>query len=128
VSTIVEILKATEEVLLPDGRRILAAAVLERVVDADRGGDRVISGASSRGDASSRGASSRSAPSTVNVPGGMPITHNFSGQPSVQVVGRGRLAKPIRSKPVQSMKSKIVPEPDQIQSAPPVRQDLPHRT
>ena len=125
MSTIVEILKATEEVLLPDGRRILAAAVLERVVDADRGGDRVISGASS----SSRGnTSSRSAPSTVNVPGGMPITHNFSGQPSVHVVGRGRLAKPIRSKPVQSMKSKIVPEPDQIQSAPPVRQDLPHRT
>jgi hypothetical protein len=56
VSTVIEILKATEEVLLPDGRRILAAA-LERVVDADRG---VISGASSRGDASSRGASSRS--------------------------------------------------------------------
>ena len=124
MSTIVEILKATEEVLLPDGRRILAAAALERVVDADRG-DRVISGASS----SSRGnTSSRSAPSTVNVPGGMPITHNFSGQPSVQVVGRGRLAKPIRSKPVQSMKSKIVPEPDQIQSEPPVRSDLPHRT
>ena len=42
MSTIVEILKATEEVLLPDGRRILAAAVLERVVGADRG-DRVIS-------------------------------------------------------------------------------------
>ena len=97
----------------------------ERFVDADRGDDRVISGASpsSRGDASSG-----SAPSTVNVPGGMPITHNFSGQPSVHVVGRGRLAKPIRSKPVQSMKSKIVPEPDQIQSEPPVRSDLPHRT
>ena len=100
----------------------------ERFVDADRGDDRVISGASSRGDASSRGASSRSAPSTVNVPGGMPVTNNFSGQPSVHVVGRGRLAKPIRSKPVQSMKSKIVPEPDQIQSEPPVRSDLPHRT
>ena len=101
----------------------------ERFVDADRGDDRVISGASSRGNTSSRGdASSRSAPSTVNVPGGMPITHNFSGQPSVHVVGRGRLAKPIRSKPVQSMKSKIVPEPDQIQSEPPVRSDLPHRT
>ena len=86
MSTIVEILKATEEVLLPDGRRILAAAVLERVVDADRGGDRVISGASpsSRGDASSR-----SAPSTVNVPGGMPVTNNFSGQPSMHVVGAG---------------------------------------
>ena len=41
MSTVIEILKATEEVLLPDGRRILAAA-LERVVDADRG-DRVIS-------------------------------------------------------------------------------------
>jgi len=119
VSTVIEILKATEEVLLPDGRRILVAA-LERVVDADRG-DRVISSASS----SSRGdASSRSAPSTVNVPGGMPVTNNFSGQPSVHVVGRGRVVKP----PMWSMKSKIVPEPDQIQSAPPVRQDLPHRT
>jgi hypothetical protein len=41
VSTVIEILKATEEVLLPGGRRILAAA-LERVVDADRS-DRVIS-------------------------------------------------------------------------------------
>ena len=43
MSTVIEILKATEEVLLPDGRRILVAA-LERVIDADRG-DRVISGA-----------------------------------------------------------------------------------
>ena len=84
MSTVIEILKATEEVLLPDGRRILVAA-LERVVDADRG-DRVISSASS----SSRGdASSRSAPSTVNVPGGMPVTNNFSGQPSMHVVGAG---------------------------------------
>ena len=84
MSTIVEILKATEEVLLPDGRRILAAAVLERVVDADRGGDRVISGASSRGDASSG-----SAPSTVNVPGGMPATNNFSGSPVCTWWGAG---------------------------------------
>ena len=76
MSTVIEILKATEEVLLPDGRRILVAA-LERVVDADRG-DRVISGASSR-----------SAPSTVNVPGRMPVTNNFSGQPSMHVVGAG---------------------------------------
>ena len=85
MSTVIEILKTTEDVLLPDGRRILVAA-LERVVDADRGGDRVISGASS----SSRGdASSRSAPSTVNVPGGMPVTNNFSGQLSMHVVGAG---------------------------------------
>ena len=94
MSTVIEILKATEEVLLPDGRRILVAA-LERVVDADRG-DRVISGASP----SSRGASSRSAPSTVNVPGGMPVTNNFSGQPNMHVVGRGRVVKP----PIWSMK------------------------
>jgi len=84
VSTVIEILKATEEVLLPDGRRILVAA-LERVVDADRG-DRVISGASpsSRGDASSG-----SAPSTVNVPGGMPATNNFSGSPVCTWWGAG---------------------------------------
>ena len=95
MSTVIEILKATEEVLLPDGRRILVAA-LERVVDADRG-DRLISGASpsSRGDASSR-----SAPSTVNVPGGMPVTNKFSGQPSMHVVGGGRVVKP----PIWSMK------------------------
>jgi hypothetical protein len=74
VSTIVEILKATEEVRLPDGRRVLAAD-LERSADAaDRSGGMANNGT--------------------------PITHNFSGQPSVHVVGRGRVVKPpIRSQP-----------------------------
>jgi hypothetical protein len=52
-----------------------------------------------------------------------PIANNFSGRPDVHVVGRARLAKPIRS-----VKSRIVPEPNQVQSAPPVRPALPHRT
>jgi hypothetical protein len=61
---------------------------------------------------------------TGMMPIGTPITNNnSSGQPEVRVVGRARPAKPI-----QSVKSKIVPEPDQIQSRPPVRPDLPHRT
>ena len=54
---------------------------------------------------------------------GGPITNNSLGRPEVRVVGRSRPAKPIHS-----VKSKIVPEPDQIQSAPPVRPTLPHQT
>jgi hypothetical protein len=50
---------------------------------------------------------------------GAPITNNFAGQPTVQVVGRARPAKPIRP-----MKSRIVPEPDQIQSKP-LRRSMP---
>jgi hypothetical protein len=46
--------------------------------------------------------------------GGDLITNNTPGRPSVSMIGRSRPAKPI-----QSGKSKIVPEPDQIQSAPP---------
>jgi len=64
--------------------------------------------------------SSRFVPSRV---GGGPITNNSLGRPEVRVVGRSRPAKPIHS-----VKSKIVPEPDQIQSAPPVRPTLPHQT
>jgi hypothetical protein len=45
------------------------------------------------------------------------------GRSEVRAVGRARPAKPIRS-----TKSAIVPEPDQIRSAPPVRPTLPHRT
>ena len=56
-------------------------------------------------------------------PIGAPITNNSPGRPEVRVVGRSRPAKPIRS-----AKSAIVPEPDQIQSAPPTRPTLPHRT
>jgi hypothetical protein len=50
---------------------------------------------------------------------GAPITNNNSpGRPEVRVVGRSpQPARPIR----HSMKSRIVPEPDQIQSAPPRR-------
>ena len=47
---------------------------------------------------------------------GAPIGNNSPGQPVVQVVGQARPAKPIRS-----TKSRIAPEPDQIQSAPPRR-------
>jgi hypothetical protein len=42
------------------------------------------------------------------------------GQPVTVAVGRARPAKPI-----QTVKSKIVPEPDQIQSKPPARQSRP---
>ena len=42
-----------------------------------------------------------------------PISNNSPGRPDVTMVGRSRPAKPI-----QSVKSKIVPEPDQIQSKP----------
>jgi hypothetical protein len=45
------------------------------------------------------------------------------GQSEVRGLGRARPAKPTRS-----TKSKIVPEPDQLQSEPPVRPTLPHRT
>jgi hypothetical protein len=46
------------------------------------------------------------------------------GQSEVRAVGRARPA----TKPIRSAKSAIVPEPDQLQSAPPVRPTLPHRT
>ena len=38
----------------------------------------------------------------------------------------GRVSHP--AKPIRSVKSAVVPEPDQIQSAPPVRPTLPHQT
>ena len=44
---------------------------------------------------------------------GAPTGNNSPGQPVVHVVGRARAAKPIRS-----VKSRIVPEPDQVQSEP----------
>ena len=52
-----------------------------------------------------------------------PIGNNSPGRPVVHVVGRARAANPIRS-----AKSRIVPEPDQTQSTPPVRPALPHWT
>jgi hypothetical protein len=49
---------------------------------------------------------------------GTPISHNSTpGRPDVTVVGRARPA----GHPIQSAKSKIVPEPDQIWSEPPGR-------
>jgi hypothetical protein len=51
---------------------------------------------------------------------GAPFTNNDPGRPDVHVVGRARAVKPIRS-----VKSQIVPEPDQIQSAPSVRPTRP---
>ena len=59
-------------------------------------------------------------PSMRQEPIGTPITNNSPGRPEVRVVGRSRPAKPI-----QSVKSRIVPEPDQIQSAPPRRRSSP---
>jgi hypothetical protein len=53
-------------------------------------------------------------------PVGTPITNNSSGQPEVRVVGRAR-----PTKPMQSGKSRIVPEPDQIQSPPLGRRSSP---
>jgi hypothetical protein len=45
--------------------------------------------------------------------------------PSLRVHVVGRSPQP--AKPIRSMKSRIVPEPDQIQSAPPVRREIPER-
>ena len=70
-----------------------------------------------------RGAMRREPLGRRQEPIGAPITNNSPGRPEVRVVGRSRPAKPIRS-----AKSAIVPEPDQIQSAPPTRPTLPHRT
>ena len=46
-----------------------------------------------------------------------PISNNSPGRPDVTMVGRS----PRPAKPIQSVKSRIVPEPYQIQSAPPRR-------
>ena len=43
-----------------------------------------------------------------------PISNNSPGRPDVTMVGRS----PRPAKPIQSVKSRIVPEPDQIQSKP----------
>jgi hypothetical protein len=49
---------------------------------------------------------------------GAPISHNSTpGRPDVTVVGRARPST--MAHPIRSAKSKIVPEPDQIQSPPP---------
>jgi hypothetical protein len=52
---------------------------------------------------------------------GTPITDNPAGQPVVSVVGRA--TRP--TKPIRSTKSTVVPEPDQLQSAPPTRRSSP---
>ena len=49
-----------------------------------------------------------------------PISNNSPGRPDVTMVGRS----PRPAKPIQSVKSRIVPEPYQIQSAPPRRSSL----
>ena len=46
--------------------------------------------------------------------------------PPTNVHAVGRVSHPAKS--IRSVKSAIVPEPDQIQSAPPVRPTLPHQT
>ena len=77
------------------------------------------------GDLATNNSQNRSGPpagGSRQVSGG-PVTNNPLGRAGVTMVGRSR-----PTKPMQSGKSKIVPEPDQIQSAPPVRPTLPHRT
>ena len=48
-------------------------------------------------------------------------SNNSPGRPDVRVVGRS----PQPAKPIRWVKSRIVPEPDQIQSATPVRGEIP---
>ena len=54
--------------------------------------------------------------------GGAPITNNAPGR-----AGRagGRQLSATSEAPIRSVKSRIVPEPDQIQSAPPTRREIP---
>jgi hypothetical protein len=54
-------------------------------------------------------------------PANTPVSNSASNNPSVHVIGR---ARPGSMKPIQTAKSKIVPEPDQIQSKP-TRSDRP---
>ena len=67
------------------------------------------------------GASPTRAGSSTPIAVGEPVSNNSAGHPSVHVIGRS----PQPSKPVQSVKSRIVPEPDQIQSKPPGRRFSP---
>jgi hypothetical protein len=113
MSTIVEILRSTEEVQLPDGTRTLASEEalrqslreslqeslrLKRLKHQERHGLGVDA---RRGDA--RSPDARSSDTNHSV---------LSARPEVRVVGR--VSHPI--KPIRSAKSTIVPEPDQIQS------------
>jgi hypothetical protein len=101
MSTIVEILKSAEEVLLPDGRRVSAqreAALMQALreslrLERQRLEHRRLALA---GDAR-------------NYAG---VRDMDMGHSIVQVVGRATQS----AKPVRSAKSAIVPEPDQIQS------------
>jgi hypothetical protein len=68
-----------------------------------------------------RAGSSKQVCSSSPTGAGTPISNNSPGRPDVRVVGRS----PQPTKPIQSVKSKIVPEPDQIQSAPPTRREIP---
>jgi hypothetical protein len=62
--------------------------------------------------------SARAGSSTHPRATGEPISHNSTpGRPDVTVVGRARPST--MAHPIRSAKSKIVPEPDQIQSPPP---------
>jgi hypothetical protein len=64
-----------------------------------------------------RAGSSKQVGSTSPTGVGTPISNNSAGRPDVHVIGRS----PQPAKPIRSTKSQIVPEPDQIQSAPPRR-------
>jgi hypothetical protein len=125
MSTIISILREAEMVQLPDGR-IMRAADLERAeqvacVSERSARARGFSGGSSFSGSSGFGSGGGSSSGGLaNI--GVAVSDNSNpGNPSVRVVGRARPG----SKPIQTAKSKIVPEPDQIQSKPPTRQNRP---
>src|SRR5262249_29514231 len=134
MSTIVEILRATEEVLLPDGSRVLASVWereealrqtlreslrRERQKRKERQGHQrllmqraaLASGHSDQPDARSPNARSPDACSPDARSGG--ARDMDMGHPVVQVVGQANTRS---ANSVRSAKSAIVPEPDQIQS------------
>jgi hypothetical protein len=124
MSTIISVLRETEMVRLPDGRTMLAADAeradrLEEALLRERREReaRGFSGASGFSGGRSFGSGGGDSSGLANTP----ISNSFSNHPDVRVVGR---ARPGSVKPIQTAKSKIVPEPDQIQSKP-TRSDRP---
>jgi hypothetical protein len=112
MSTIVNILRATEEVQLPDGSTVLASEealrqTLRESLRLER--QRRLAPANQHQHHDARPARSGDARS-----GGARDTD--TGRPEVRVVGQvPQPTKPVR-RSVRSMKSPIVPEPDQLRS------------
>jgi hypothetical protein len=122
MSTIISVLRETEMVQLPDGRIMRAADLewLDRMEEERAARARGFSGGkgfSGGSSFSSGGSGGGSGPANI----GAAVSDNSDpSNPVVRAVGRAR-----PSKPIQTVKSKIVPEPDQIQSKPPTRQNRP---